>query len=110
MTSDYRDWLRVYAPAGSFLSDAIGQNGVVQYSEELGKKVFGMRVDVPVGESKTITLKYNLPQTIKDNSYRLLVQKQSGSGEVPFDISVKKPDGSEVKAQENLVGDKKFGL
>jgi hypothetical protein len=110
MTTDYRDWLRVYAPAGSYLEEANGQTGDVQYAEELGKKVFGMRVDVPVGESKTITLKYQLSKSIKNGDYHLLVQKQSGSGEVPFSISVKKPDGSEVKARETLTGDKEFGF
>ncbi|MCX6762521.1 MAG: DUF4012 domain-containing protein [Candidatus Moranbacteria bacterium] len=110
MTSDYRDWLRIYAPKDSFLEEASGQTGDAQYSEELGKKVFGMRIDVPVGESKTITLKYSLPDSVKKDDYRLLVQKQSGSGEVPFEISVKKSDGSTVNAQENLTGDREFGF
>jgi hypothetical protein len=110
MTTDYRDWLRVYVPKDSYLEEANGQSGDVQYAEELGKKVFGMRVDVPVGETKTITLRYKLPQSLKNNNYQLLVQKQSGSGEVPFQISVKKTDGSDVKAQETLTGDKEFGF
>ena len=110
MTTDYRDWLRVYAPKDSFLEEAGGQTRDVQYSEELGKKVFGMRIDVPIGESKTITLKYKLPQAVKSNDYRLLVQKQSGAGVVPFEISVKKPDGNEFSAKETLTGDKEFGF
>lgn len=110
MTSDYRDWLRVYVPRDSFLEEASGQTGDAQYSDELGKKVFGMRVDVSVGESKTITLKYHLPESIKNNDYHLLVQKQSGSGEVPINISVKKPDGGQFSAKETLTGDKEFGL
>jgi hypothetical protein len=110
MTTNYRDWLRVYAPAGSYLEETSGQTGEVQFSDELGKKVFGMRVDVPIGETKKITLKYILPQNVKDKPYTLLVQKQSGSGVVPITISVKYPDGSEVKAQEALTGDKEFGF
>lgn len=110
MTSDYRDWLRVYVPAGSYLTESSGETGDIQFSDEIGKKVFGMRVDVPIGESKTITLKYNLPESLKNNDYHLLVQKQSGSGEVPFQISVKKTDGSEFSAQEILTGDKEIGF
>ena len=83
MTTDYRDWLRVYAPTGSNLEEADGQTGDAELSEELGKKVFGMRVDVPIGETKTITLKYQLPQSVKNNDYHLLIQKQSGSGDLP---------------------------
>lgn len=108
MTSNYRDWLRVYAPAGAFLEEVNGQTDEVVFSEELGKKVFGMFVFVPIGETKTITLKYRLPESVKNNNYSLLVQKQSGSGELPASISVKYPDGSEKKAQEILLEDKEF--
>jgi hypothetical protein len=110
MTTDYRDWLRVYVPKDSYLTESSGETGDIQFSKELGKKVFGMRVDVPVGETKTITLKYQFPKYIKDSNYRLLVQKQSGSGVVPFEISVKKTDGSDFSAKENLTGDKEFRL
>jgi len=109
MTTDYRDWLRVYVPKNAYLQEADGQTGDVEYSDELGKHVFGMRIDVPIGETKTITLKYTLPASVKEN-YNLLVQKQSGSGEVPFEISVKKPDGSIATAQETLTGDKSFSF
>lgn len=110
MTTDYRDWLRVYAPAGSNLEEADGQTGDAELSEELGKKVFGMRVDVPIGETKTITLKYQLPQSVKNNDYHLIIQKQSGSGDLPVNISVKYPDGSGTSVQETLAGDKEFGF
>lgn len=110
MTSDYRDWLRVYAPKDSYLEEESGQTGDVQFSEELGKKVFGMLVKIPIGENKKITLKYSLPDSIKNSDYHLLVQKQSGSGEVLFEISIKKSDGSEVSAKENLMVDREFGF
>ena len=110
MISDYRSWLRVYAPEGSFLTEASGQKGDAVYSEELGKKVFGMQVFVPVGETKTITLKYELPEYVKEDNYCLLIQKQSGSGVVPVEITVKYPDGSEVKRRESLQGDREIGF
>ncbi|HLM83703.1 MAG TPA: DUF4012 domain-containing protein [Candidatus Bathyarchaeia archaeon] len=108
MTSGYRDWLRVYAPKDSALEDAAGQNGDVQVSEELGKQVFGMLVYVPIGENRTISLKYQLPQSVNTSEYHLLIQKQSGSGVVPVNISVKYADGSEKKIQESLTGDREF--
>jgi hypothetical protein len=110
MTTDYRSWLRVYVPAGSYLEESIGQNGDVQYSDEFGKKVFGMLIFVPVGKSQVVTLKYRLPDELKGDNYKLLVQKQSGSGETPIDISLKKPDGKETKTREILTGDKNFPL
>ena len=108
MTSDYRSWLRVYVPNGSFLTEAGGQKGDVSYSEELGKKVFGMLVIVPVGEAKTITLKYRLPENVKKGNYRLLVQKQSGSGAVPFDFTLNESNETALDLQETLKGDREF--
>ncbi len=102
MTTDYRDWLRVYAPEGSFLTEAEGNKDEVRYSNDLGKKVFGMMIFVPVGETKTVTLKYNLPKEIKENPYQILVQKQSGSGEIPFEITVIQKDGEEAYVKEVL--------
>ena len=93
MTTNYTDWLRVYAPSSSFLSEAAGQDGDVQFAEDFSKKVFAMKVFVPLGQSKTITLKYELPETVRKNPYSLLLEKQSGAGEIPVEISVRKSGG-----------------
>ena len=110
MTADYRDWLRAYVPKDSFLLEASGQESNAVFSDELGKKVFGMKVFVPVGGTKTITLKYKLPENISREDYKLLVQKQSGSGKLPVKIIVRKKDGSEFSAEEVLTGDREFSL
>ncbi|MDD3487158.1 MAG: DUF4012 domain-containing protein [Candidatus Moranbacteria bacterium] len=111
MTSDYRDWLRVYVPQGSrLLVGASGQSGEAEYPEESGKSVFGMLVKVPVGETKTVTLKYVLPENIDEKYYALLAQKQSGSGELPLSLSVKQKDGKTLEKAEILNTDKEFGL
>lgn len=110
MTTNYRDWMRVYVPAGSELMSISGQNGEVKISDEFEKNVFGMLVNVPVGTTKTISLEYALPDNVKNIPYRLLIQKQSGSGELPFDISLKYPDGSEKRKQEVLTEDKNFSF
>ena len=108
MTSDYRDWMRIYAPQGSILENAAGQQGEAKTSEELGKNVFGMLVFVPIGQSQTVSLKYQLPVAVKKNPYNLMLQKQSGSGDLPMEITIRKADGSTAHAHENLVGDKSF--
>ncbi|MFA5871297.1 MAG: DUF4012 domain-containing protein [Parcubacteria group bacterium] len=108
MTANYRDWLRVYAPDGSRLNSASGQIGDVVFANELGKKVFGMLVYVPIGDSQKITLDYDLPDDFKSKPYSLLIQKQSGSGEVPLEIKIKKADGSVLESKEPLKGDKQI--
>src|SRR3989339_595312 len=108
MTSDYRGWLRVYVPKNSFLEESSGPEGDVVFSQEFGKKVFGMKVFVPVGGTKTITLKYNLPEDISREDYKLLVQKQSGSGEVDFSAKVRRADGTSGETGGKLTSDMIF--
>jgi len=110
MTADYQSWTRVYVPAGSYLTESANASSDVQFSEELGKKVFGAKVFVPVGQSKTIELKYNLPERMKDGIYSLLIQKQSGVPELPVKISVRKADRSVIGAEEVLREDKVFNF
>ncbi len=112
MTTNYQDWLRVYVPGGSWVESVSGQEGDAQFSEELGKKVMGMKVRVPVGESRTVNISYKLPRDKVGSGgmYTLLMQKQSGSGDVQVKVSVKKKDGSVVESEETLDMDKVFSF
>lgn len=111
MTTNYNDWLRVYTPAGTWYEGGEVKNGEVKFSQEFEKNVFGRSVYVPIGKTETIVMKYNFPRGyFQEDSYNLLVQKQSGSGELPVKITLKRADGSEVSADEVLTGDKEFGL
>jgi hypothetical protein len=110
MTTNYNDWLRVYIPEGSWLEDSSVPQENLRFENDLGKKVIGVPVYVEIGKKETITLKYDLPAELKSNSYSLFIQKQSGSGEVPVSISVKKADGSVSEANEVLREDKMFSF
>jgi hypothetical protein len=110
MTTNYNDWTRVYAPAGSWLVDSSVPQEEMRFGDELGKKVFGFPVYVPIGKTETVNLTYNLPMDLKKNTYNLLIQKQSGSGDLPVKITVKKADGSVSEVSETLKGDKVFSF
>lgn len=110
MTANYNDWLRVYIPDGSWLADSSVPQKNLRFGNDLGKKVVGVPVYVEIGKKETITLKYDLPAELKNNNYSLFIQKQSGSGEVPVNISVKKTDGSISEANEMLLEDKMFSF
>jgi len=49
-----------------------------------------------------VVLKYTLPQDLKNKDYQLKIQKQSGSGEVPFVADVKLADGEVKHFEEKL--------
>jgi hypothetical protein len=86
MTKDYLDYLRVYTPNGSWLTDTKNV-GDKKFGDDLGKKYFGTLASVPLGQTKTIEFSYILPKTAVEN-YDLLIQRQSGSGEVKGEVTV----------------------
>jgi hypothetical protein len=110
MTTNYNDWTRVYVPSGSWLVDSSVPQEEMHFSDELGKKVFGLPVYVSIGKTETVNLTYNLPLDFKNKPYNLLIQKQSGSGDLPVKITVKKADGSTSEINEVLRGDKTFSF
>ncbi|MFZ2193240.1 MAG: DUF4012 domain-containing protein [Candidatus Moraniibacteriota bacterium] len=86
MTKDYLTYLRVYTPKGSWLTDS-KDLGEKKFGEDLEKKFVGTLVGVPLGQTKTIEFYYTLPQNAVEN-YDLLIQRQSGSGDVKGEIII----------------------
>jgi hypothetical protein len=83
LTKDYLTYARVYVPKGSWLARYEGNASEPKFGEELGKKYFGMLVDVPLGSTKTVVLEYDLPKSIPRDYYDLKIQKQAGVNDVP---------------------------
>jgi len=55
-------------------------------------------------------MKYNFPKDFQKDAYSLMVQKQSGSGELPVKIKVRKANGKLESINDVLVSDKNFSL
>lgn len=107
-TSDYHTYLRVYVPRGATLLERKMVNPVYPYTgEEFGKTFFGFKCDVVMRHQTDAMIKYELPADFPRDDYRLLIQKQSGAGDVPVKIHVKTKDG-EFDQEQTLVGDLKF--
>lgn len=90
-TSDYHSYLRVYVPHGSNLTE----RKMVSYpnvQEEFGKTYFGFTAHTLINRQTRAIIKYELPEHIRNN-YKLLVQKQSGVGNVPIKIFIKTDKG-----------------
>lgn len=105
-TSDYHSYLRIYVPKGSeFVSNYMVSR--LATSEEFNKTYFGFKVDVIMGREVDGTIIYTLPDNIKAENYKLLIQKQSGAGNVPVTVHIKTRDG-EFTQQQTLKSDLKF--
>lgn len=108
MTKDYTSYLRVYVPEGSWLTESANFDGA-RFASEAGRKYFGAIIKVPLASSKTVELTYILPQELKSENYDLLIQKQSGAGDVPLSVHVTLPDGSRDGFSTLLKKDMRMG-
>lgn len=103
-TSDYHSYLRAYVPKGSTLLE----RQLVSYpltDEAFGKTYFGVFVDAVMNHETPGMIKYQLPDTIKEEGYQLMLQKQSGVGTTPVSITIKKKDGSVITQSVELKKD-----
>ena len=91
----YFDYVRLYVPAGSKLTDARGfeLDSVTSRRSENGTQVFTGWFVLPPGEKQTVSFTYELPPAIRQDDYRLVVQRQSGTTGLPLQINV---DGATV--------------
>ncbi|EKE20732.1 MAG: hypothetical protein ACD_7C00497G0005 [uncultured bacterium] len=105
-TSDYHSYLRIYAPKGATLLE----REMVSYplvDEDFDKSYFGFTLHVLINRETKVRLKYELPESVRQGDYKLLMQKQSGVGEVPIKVKVKTKDGEFTK-EDTLKKDLKF--
>jgi len=85
---DYRAYLRIYLPKES--SDFTSPFQInFDISEEFNKKVIGFWIDIPAGTEKIFEINYLLPDRIKGENYKILIEKQAGINILPFQILLK---------------------
>ena len=105
-TSDYHEYMRVYVPKGSnFLERQMV--GYPNIGEEFEKTYFGVILHSVMNKETNGMIKYELPENIKAEGYRLLIQKQSGAGDIPVHVKIKTKDG-EFAQEQTLKDDLKF--
>lgn len=91
---DYQTFLRAYVPTGSFLNTVTGAAKDPVFGEFLGRKYFGVLVQVPIRTEKTVTFEYALPKNLAREWYDLKIQKQPGLSDVPVTLIIIRQDGS----------------
>ena len=127
-TTDYRSYTRIYLPEGSELLAASGFTAKDKPVVELGKTVIGGLLQVRLGKTSALELKYKLPQDLADQfaqgNYQLYVQKQPGNMVQTVKVDVMAPsaiksynpiagtklNGNDIIWNSDLATDKEFGL
>ena len=86
----YFDYVRIYVPRGSELLEATGiePDSVETHRGERRTQVFTGYFILPPGEQHTVTFTYALPPTLTSDTYRLVLQRQSGTQPLPITITV----------------------
>ena len=92
LISDYRSYLRIYVPQGSWLIDADDKESIV-FGNEKNKKYFGSIVYVPLGKTVKYNFSYYLPKEIGYEDYKIMIQKQSGVEKVKGKVKIISPEG-----------------
>lgn len=106
-TSDWHGLLRIYTPNGSEYG---GSELIRFYSayEEFNKTAFSMWVDAIMNHETHTKFSYTLPERIREmENYKLLIQKQSGVGELPVHVIVYTTDGA-YEVEEVIHHDTQF--
>jgi hypothetical protein len=101
LNAPLRNWLRIYVPLGSTLTDSQGTQSPkdgkpvpMDTYDSLGKTVFeGFLIVNPLGSAR-VDVTYTTPSLVKDNQYRILIQKQPGTDNEEYTM---KKDGKEKK-------------
>lgn len=82
------DYVRVFVPKGSLLIETHGFGSEVTTQEELGKTVFSGLAKLEPGKETELSLKYNLPVGLLSGNYHLLIQKQPGTKNYHYQVSI----------------------
>lgn len=73
--------LRIYVPSGAVFESSSDPSVTAQFDKETGRPYFSARMEVPVGESRTLTIRYHLPRNLNldpVDKYSFTIQKQAG--------------------------------
>jgi hypothetical protein len=88
LNATLRNWIRFYVPKGAKLESFKGSSMKTQTYDEQGKTVFeGFNTVNPLGKAEVV-ITYTLPDTIKEDKYSLLVQKQPGEAKAKLKVYV----------------------
>jgi hypothetical protein len=105
LTGFYGGYLRLLTPPQAQLLDLYldGQTvGAEDITQELGKASFGRYFPLPKDRQAALSFIYEVPAVVDisqgDHEYRLLIQKQPGTGTMPLKITIGLPSGAKAKS------------
>jgi hypothetical protein len=86
----YFNYLRLYVPVGSKLIalEGVEPDSVISQRAEANTQLFAGYLRVRPGEQHTVRVRYTLPPGLTPENYRLVLQRQAGTGALPVELQV----------------------
>ncbi len=107
----YWDYVRVFVPAGAELLGREGLDDGDLAESEAGLVVWDGLLVLKPGETREVAFRYRLPMSVMaGGTYRLYVQKQSGTWGTPLRVVVRGADGQAREFQTDLTVDREFAV
>lgn len=100
LNAQLRNWIRFYVPKGSELQEFNGSTTEVLTYDDLGKTVFEGFMTVDPKGSAEVTVTYTLPESVSEDNYSLLIQKQPSIDQQTIEVIV---DGDQKYDDDFLV-------
>ena len=109
LNAEYRDWVRIYVPKGSQLTNSTGSQVKMSTYDDLGKTVFEGFVKVRTEGFNTLTLNYTLPFKLKSGSpLPVMIQKQPGATNNDYQMIVNGKTTNQFKLTTDKTTEVKF--
>lgn len=97
-----RNWIRVYVPQGSKLTQSTGSEVDVIETTDLNKTVFEGFFTLAPQSVKKITFEYEVPY-VPQGDYRMLIQKQPGTVNPKYTFTLGKNQTQRILSQDTEV-------
>lgn len=102
MARCFFDFVRLYVPAGSELTSITGvaADSVINQHGEAATQIFGGYFVLEPGLERQVIFQYRLPANIQPDTYRLVIQRQSGTPPFPLQLRI----GEQIEATTIIEG------
>lgn len=86
----YFNYVRLYTPGGSKLveMEGVAPDSIKSQRGEARTQLFSGYFTMQPGETHVVTVTYTLPDRLKPDEYRLVIQRQSGTRPLPVTLTV----------------------
>jgi hypothetical protein len=101
----YFNYVRLYVPRNSRLIsiDGVEEDSISSRRGEERTQVLSGYFVMETNGEHTVTFTYNLPVALKEDGYRLIVQRQSGSGPLPLTWTIGEGEPQSTTVEGNWI-------